>query len=429
MKMKFWIVLAGFALAFTSCETEDNQFYSNANQLHSWNKVLEEAIINDFFSPPVASRCYAYPNIASYLVLSQGTQQSINFANITQGLPTITKPENNLDLNVSAHYAFYYVAKEMVYSIDTLDAFSNTFFQEGTYHAEKAYGMQVAQQVLGWAATDGYKESRSAEEFVYTDSMHTWKPTPPDYLPALEPTWGELRSFTLATNSMFRPAPPTPVSLDTQSTFYQELKEVQKAVYINTSETQSIAKFWDCNPLVRMHQGHVTFAEKKLTPGGHWLNIARNAMIHDSLSLIESAEVYTLTSIAIADAFISCWDAKYFYNYVRPVTFINEHIDPEWSPILYTPNFPEYPSGHSVVSGAASEILAAQFGANHAFTDSSEYRFGMDPRSFNSFYEASEEAAISRMHGGIHFRPAIEDGVTQGRNIGKYILERAANKQ
>jgi hypothetical protein len=138
----------------------------------------------------------------------------------------------------------------------------------------------------------------------------------------------------------------------------------------------------------------------------------------------ETVYAYTKTSLAIVDAFISCWDEKYRSNLVRPETLINKYIDENWKPILQTPPFPEYTSGHSVVSGAAAIVLTDIFGDNFEFDDDTETQFGLPVRSYSSFNQASSEAAISRMYGGIHYRSAVEVGIKQGRNLGKYVVEK-----
>lgn len=408
------------AISMVSCGPQKRLDRAKASHLHAWNTTLEAAIVNDFFTPPVASRIYAYPNIAAYEVLRANASDYPAIE--VHEYEMIPVPSQELDTALAAFYAFYYTARELVYYVDTLDSFATRFFaeqQEGG--AEETYGKQVADHIMQWANADGYPQIRSYPEYQLLETPGSWVPTPPDYTAAMEPHWPLLRSFTLDSASQFRPVPPTVFDLDTSSQFYRETMQVYHALGRNTEETEAQAKFWDCNPLVRKHQGHVTFAEKKLTPGGHWVNIGRIAMRRERTDLLESAHVYAVLSISIADAFISCWDAKYHYNYIRPVTVIQEHMDTDWTPILYTPNFPEYPSGHSVASGSAAIVLSHFFGEQYAFTDSTEVPYGMEPRSFNSFIEASEEAAISRLHGGIHFMPAIEEGKTQGRQVGQHV--------
>ena len=165
------------------------------------------------------------------------------------------------------------------------------------------------------------------------------------------------------------------------------------------------------------------FATKKITPGAHWIGITKIAARKTNSNTIETVHAYTKTSIAIADAFISCWDEKYRSNLIRPETLINQHIDDSWEPVLQTPPFPEYTSGHSVVSGAAATALTSIFGGNFVFDDDTEVKYGLPIRSFTSFNQAADEAAISRMYGGIHYRSAVDIGVKQGRDLGQFIIE------
>lgn len=422
------------AINLINCQSDTKEVSLPADTIHEWNITLEESIVNDFFPPPTAARIYAYPNIAAYEILAKQGGTYSPLSNLYKEIK-IAKPNNDINLEIASIYAFYFCSIELVYSIDSLnkaieDFHSNLLKKEVSekqISSAQAYGKKVAEAVLTWAKEDGYKAMRSYDEYTPLQQAGKWIPTPPDYTAALEPYWGSLRPFTLDSASQFKPALPTSYSLDTASLFYKETMQVYNALNSNTEETEAIAKFWDCNPLVKKHQGHVTFAEKKLTPGGHWMNIARMAMKKQQFDLIKTSHLYTILSIGINDAFISCWDEKYRSNYIRPVTVIQEFIDPQWSPILYTPNFPEYPSGHSVVSGSAATILTDAFGKSFAFIDSTEVPYGMPPRSFDSFYAASDEAAISRLYGGIHFMPAIENGKSQGREVGHHVLKKLSS--
>ncbi len=163
------------------------------------------------------------------------------------------------------------------------------------------------------------------------------------------------------------------------------------------------------------------FATKKITPGAHWIGIVKIATKKTNSDFSKTVYAYTKTSIAIMDAFISCWDEKYRSNLIRPETLINTYIDENWKPVLQTPPFPEYSSGHSVVSGAASTILTGIFGDDFSFDDDTEVPFGLPIRSFTSFEQAADEAAMSRMYGGIHYRAAVERGVKQGRDLGNFV--------
>ena len=154
------------------------------------------------------------------------------------------------------------------------------------------------------------------------------------------------------------------------------------------------------------------------------MSIVKVACNQTNAGIMQSSAAYTLTAIALFDGFISCWDEKYYSNVIRPETYINANIDESWRPMLQTPPFPEYTSGHSVISTAAAIVLSSLFGDNFSFNDDTEVEFGLPVRSFTSFIEASKEAAISRLYGGIHYRPAIENGQVQGQKIGEWVLSR-----
>jgi hypothetical protein len=170
------------------------------------------------------------------------------------------------------------------------------------------------------------------------------------------------------------------------------------------------------------------YATKKITPGGHWMNIASVAAKKTDADIMKTMHTYTMTSIALFDGFIACWDEKYRSSLVRPETVINRQLDEEWKPTLQTPPFPEHTSGHSVISSAAAVALTEIYGDNFAFVDSTEVEFGLPARSFTSFIQASEEAAVSRLYGGIHYRPAIDYGVDQGRAVGELLKKKVKFK-
>jgi hypothetical protein len=246
---------------------------------------------------------------------------------------------------------------------------------------------------------------------------------------AVEPHWNKIRAFVLDSAAQFKPARPTAFSIDPKSQFYKEAVEVRDVVKGLTEEQRAIASFWDCNPFVMNVKGHVMFATKKISPGGHWMNITNVVCKKEKASFVRSAEAYVLVSLSLIDGFISCWDEKYRTKVIRPETYINQYIDEDWAPLLQTPPFPEYTSGHSVISSASAVTLTKLFGDNYAFTDSTEVDFGMPARSFKSFIQASEEAAISRLYGGIHYRPAVDQGVIEGRALGNFILQKIKTRK
>ena len=255
-----------------------------------------------------------------------------------------------------------------------------------------------------------------------------WKPTPPDYMEGIEPHWNKIRPMVLPFADIFNPPPPLKIDMDTNSKFYKELMEVyevgkQVTEDNNDSEEAKIAAFWDCNPYVSHHKGHAMFATKKITPGGHWIGITKIATEIAEDTFDEAINSYLQVSVALFEGFISCWDTKWNTLVVRPETLINQYLDEEWLPKLQTPPFPEYTSGHSVISKASAVVLTKIYGDNFSFDDTTEVKYGLPVRSFNSFMHAAEEAAISRLYGGIHYRMAIEYGVEQGEKVGDYISQ------
>jgi hypothetical protein len=287
----------------------------------------------------------------------------------------------------------------------------------------------VGNHINAWAAKDKYLETRALSRHMLSKKAADWQPTPPDYMPAVEPHWGEIRPFVMDSAAQCKPGHPTSFDTLQSSKFYKEAQEIYKLVNENDPEKVLIAKFWDDNPNISYTKGHVTFFKQKLTPGGHWISIASSVVKDKKLNMMQAAETYVLVTTALADGFISCWDAKYKYVHIRPDTYIQRYIDEDWSPVLQTPPFPEFPSGHSVISAAAATTLTHLFGDNYAFTDSTQLVLGLPVRKFKSFYEASDEAGMSRMFGGIHFRPANELGAKQGREVGAFIASRLKTRK
>jgi hypothetical protein len=171
------------------------------------------------------------------------------------------------------------------------------------------------------------------------------------------------------------------------------------------------------------------FANKKMTPPGHWLAITRIVTKQKNLSLIEATEAYAMGSIALYDAFISCWDEKYKSIRIRPETVINNGWDPEWRPYLETPAFPEYVSGHSSISASCGTILTHLLGNNVAFTDTTEKKYGHGVKSFKSFEEAYWDASYSRMYGGIHYRDGVEEGTHLGQTVGEWVWKNVKTRK
>ena len=435
------LLLLVLCITILSCSTDNKSsekpIVIGPELLHASVDKVTEIMIHDIFSPPVASRIYAYPNIAAYEIIAQNNPEYKSLAGQLTGLAPIAAMDTiqNINPQLAALIAHMDVSKSLIFSEDKFEVLQDSLYgvwdetNPIEFKASKSYGLKVAEHIKTWMGQDNYAQTRTMPKFtVDTEDPSRWQPTPPAYMDGIEPHWNKIRPFVIDSANQFAPPPPPAFSLDKASAFYKELKEVYDISNKITadgdnSEEVAIAQFWDCNPYVSVTRGHLMFATKKISPGAHWIGITKISTRKTNSDFAKTIFAYTKTSIAIADAFISCWDEKYRSNLIRPETLINQHIDEDWIPILQTPPFPEYSSGHSVVSGAASTALTDIFGADFSFDDDTEVAFGLPIRSYKSFAIAADEAAISRMYGGIHYRAAVELGVTQGRDLGGFVVK------
>lgn len=433
-------VVAALGACSASMRTEDYRPKANNPELlHRSVKYITDVIVHDIFSPPVATRIYMYMSVAGYEAAIHDNPKYVSLAGKVKGLEPAPQPKAGMEYcyPLASVEAMLTVGKALVFSEDKMDEhhreimdeFRKAGIPDDVFDRSVAYGQEVAKHILAWSSKDNYKQSRSFTKYSIDTDPSTWQPTPPAYMDAVEPHWGEIRTAVMDSASQFKPVPPTSFSIKKGSGFYNDAYEVYSTGKNLTPEQRDIAFFWDCNPFVMNVKGHVMFATKKISPGGHWMNITHVACVKANADVAQSAEAYAMVAIAQMDAFISCWEEKYRSRLIRPETYINEYIDEDWLPVLQTPPFPEYTSGHSVVSSASSVILTHLFGDNFAFTDSTELEFGLSPRTFPSFGDAAKEAAISRLYGGIHYRPAIENGFKEGTAIGNLVVDRVKTRK
>ena len=431
MKLKLWLLLFWMFPKIIFASTPEVK----------WAKIykdqlfhLTEIMVTDVASPPVAARIYAYSTLASYLTLQK---QEVKFkhgplleatyidsSDQSQDILKLKSPE------FSAIYAMLEVGSELMPSGYLIQAKKENWIQnalklkllskkEVNSHIE--FANKIAKKVLELAKNDGYLQLSTLTRYSPNSELGSWYPTPPAYIEAVEPHWKTIKPFFIKDLSDFEPAPMTPFDLNEKSEFHQQLMEVYTISQKLNEEQKLIANFWDCNPFKVDFRGHMAMGIKKISPGGHWMGITGIASEKEGLPLAETTYIHALVGIALHDAFISCWKSKYETNRIRPESVINQHLDQRWKPILQTPPFPEYTSGHSVISQTSAVILTHFFGSDFVFIDDSEVYFGLPKREFKSFLIASEEAAISRLYGGIHFRDAIEAGQNQGAKIGEFI--------
>ncbi|MFO0469316.1 MAG: vanadium-dependent haloperoxidase [Bacteroidota bacterium] len=381
------------------------------------------------FTPPVAARAFGYAGVALYESVVPGIPTHQSLGAKLKGLPKMPIP--NLGQNyywpACANAAMAYLARNLYANMPNaqlalvnqlekqlVETFSS-FADSETLNRSKVFGQSIGEAIYVWSLTDGGHEGYNKnfpENYAAPTGPGKWVPTAPSFQRALQPYWGSNREFVTGIISRSQTLTPLTYSTSKTSPFFSQALEVYTVTSNLNKDQEIIANYWSDDPGIGG------------TPPGHSINIATQILTKENASLALAAETYCKVSIAVADAFISCWKSKYEFNLLRPITYIRDVIDPNWTPILNTPPFPEYSSGHSVQSSATAQVLSDLFGYRYSFIDRThEMRKDIvgTPRLFASFFDYAEEAAISRLYGGIHFRDGIHFGLKQGRIIGEEV--------
>jgi PAP2 superfamily len=388
------------------------------------------------FSPPVASRALAYLGLTLYESIVPGIAQFQSLAgqlNELQSLP-LAQPDEpmhwptvaNASMATMTRMMFSNASAENKGRIDLLERnlplkyaqdFDPSVVSIEVINRSQTFGKLMAMAIMTWARTDGGHEAwgpirRTREVYVPPSGNGKWSATPPAFAAPLLPYWGGVRPFALLEADQCPADLPVEYSEDPKSAFYKEAAEVLSVSKAATQEQRQVALYWADDP------------GKTPTPAGHWVYIATDVLIQGQASLAKAAETYARLNLAMADAFIAGWHTKYKHNVLRPVTYIQLAMDSVWVPsLMHTPPFPEYPSGHSLQSSAAATVLNQLFGADTSFIDNTHNDRGWGPRTFKSFDAAAQEAALSRLYAGIHFRMGVIAGQKQGVCIGTHLLK------
>jgi membrane-associated phospholipid phosphatase len=402
----------------------------------TWFELLYDIVKAERTAPPQASRIFGITAIALYESIVTGAKRNRSLTGQLNDLAWVPQPKKK-DKNSEHHWptvANFAVANTVrklfpTISPNSLDAINKleqrfasqvkTKISTPDYERSASHGQAVAEAIIEWAETDGLSIHNNCP-YVPFQVNGAWEPTPPAFNPnPLQPCWGLIRPMVLTSGEECSPRGHPIFSNDAGSVFFAAALEVYDVVLELTDEQKTIADYW------------ADGAGVTGTPPGHWIAIVSQIARKDRLSLAAAAEAYARVGIAVHDAFISCWNAKYAYNLQRPVTYINDNIDGSWLPYIVTPSFPSYASGHSTQSGAAAHILTDMF-AIKRFTDTTHIDHGLEPpqqpRVFDSFHEAAIEAALSRLYGGIHYSFDNDDGLVAGECIGQTILDRVKFK-
>lgn len=401
-------------------------------------KELNNIVLENNFPPMIAARNYAYASIAAYECMVAGDPSWQTLAKQIKHMPEMPKPAagSQIDFDLASFLAFIKVGNAVTFPEGSMMQHYEKIISEADsmgisssmLKATKQFADSIAGAILKWSKEDNYAKTRGASRYTVDETVGRWVPTPPMYATALEPHWLELRPFVLDSAYELKCPRPPVFDMNINSVFYKALMEVKHSVDSLNDEQKHIADFWDDNPFKMNVTGHVMYATKKFSPGGHWMNIVGIAAQKSNADLHTTIAAYAQTSIALFDGFLSCWTEKFTSNYIRPESVINKLIDHDWQPFIQTPPFPSYVSGHSTISAATAEVMTNYFG-DMAFTDTSSVEFGIKSRSFKSFHEAAQEASISRLYGGIHYRFDLDEGNALGRKVGELVMKRLQLKK
>ncbi len=426
----FFVVIFLLDMSINSFAQSDEQYSQQfvASAFH-----LSEVMLHDVASPPAAARFYAYTLLSAYEVLQRNQRDvpalSKNFQTVPDFAPiTLPTKFNQVFCSIYAMLETGRLILPSGYMLEEKQRELIRSFRKNhrlgvkQLEANIQYAKQVAAQVAAYAKQDGYFSLSTLPRYKPAKEEGRWYPTPPEYMGAVEPQWKTIRTFFLTSSDQFLPDAPAMFSTEKGSSFFNQLEEVVSITKNLTPEQKAIAGFWDCNPFAITYFGHAAIGLKKISPGGHWMGITGIACLKAKTSIQKTITAHTLVALSLHDAFVSCWHEKYRSDRIRPESAINKYVDEAWRPLLQTPPFPEYTSGHSVISTTSAAVLSYLFGENFEYVDTSEAYFGLEARSFASFKAAAAEASISRLYGGIHFRDAIEAGQRQGEAISEYIL-------
>ncbi len=415
-----FLVLARPALAADRAEV-------SREVLLMWHRLILELVRHTAtYVPPVAARAFAYIGITAHEALATGNPRLVSLAGQVNGLTGVpARTESDLDAPCVLHAALQVAVRELFANTGptgqrAMEAMGRRMGERagagigaGVMERSVAHGQAVARHILAWSREDGgavIENMGFPMEYTPGTRPQDWVPTNLIRLQQapLLPQWATCRPFAIPTADACDAPPPPAYDEAAGSEFHSHALEVYETARGLTDEQKLIARFWSDDPMLTP------------TPAGHWIAIVLQIAERDALPVELVSSTLAKLGVAQADAFISCWSTKFRYNLLRPVTYIRRHIDPSWEPLLITPPFPEYTSGHSTQSGAASTVLAAMLGEDFAFDDETHVDEGLPVRRFPSFAAAAEEAAISRLYGGIHFRFGNEAGLAQGRQVGAY---------
>ncbi len=396
---------------------------------HAWVQAMYDVVWHGGSSTPTnAARIYCALSVAMYEAVAPLSSTLRTLAGqLTDLRPLPQAPARNSDppcvmagaVRTLADYLFRSSPRDLSGPLDRVfdeqvRARRGAGVPAGVVSASVEHGVRLGRDLVTWVSTDGYLGT--LRPYLPPEGEGLWRSSPPDFGEAIGPYWSEIRPMVMARPDEVVPVAPVSYSPSEGSPFWEQANSTYQAGLAITQAQRQTAMFWRDNP----HTSGL--------PSGHWMAITRQVCTQQGLSLTRSVEAYARVGVALHDAFLNCWTWKYRFNLVRPVDYVHDHIDPNWETWVATPPFPEYTSGHSVASAAAATVLTDLLGGDLSFTDVNTIT-DWGTRQFDSFRQAAEEAAISRLFGGIHYPMAIDFGLAQGDAVGALVVARLETRR
>ncbi|HEX6890646.1 MAG TPA: vanadium-dependent haloperoxidase [Chryseolinea sp.] len=422
MKTRILLISCLLMICVPSFSERPKAVKSDNHLISDWLRLQQRLIRATTGVPHVAySRHFAYTSIAVYEALIIGDANYKTLGGQLLGFSAKTRPASSEKYcrKASANAAFatmfrsFYKSTAKTHLIDSLENAYYAMHENSGYSKEEidrsaVFGKSIAQHTLSWADGDGYSKQRAAYQPLAGEGR--WVATPPSFAAPAIPYWTENRPMIISAVSL---KAPMTFSKEKESDFYAVVNEVYNVSKNLTEEQKNIAWFWDDSP-----------NGKYYSVFGHWASILAQLIDEKQIPLMVAAEALAKMSICQYNASIACWKGKYAHAVLRPVSYIQKYIDPSWTPVIETPPHPEYPAAHATFSAAAATALSDVLGTSLSFVDHSYDDLGYRPRSFKSFDEAAKEAGMSRLYGGIHYRPSIESGLILGRDVANEVISK-----
>jgi hypothetical protein len=395
------------------------QHLSSAVALDWYKLQLRMILANPGRVGALNAESFAYCGIGLYEAVRTGIQHSVSLSNSLYLMPEMPQTDNNgYDLVVSANAALASLSRSLnpwltVADMASVDSLENAYNQSASvsfdsekFQRSQAYGRAVASAIYGWASTDHYNAS-NAGYVLPTTPVGVYIITPPNYHAPVNPYLSTSRPLLIEDGSFICSPPPFPYSETPGSDFYNMVKDVYDVSKVLTPDQKTMAQFWD--------------DESAFTPPAHFMSIVVEALDQNGADLGTTAEGLAKAGIAMREAFLDIFRAKYQYLQMRPVSYIRKIWDPNWLPVIVTPSHPEYPAAHPYVTGAVMRALSYVIGFNTPVVDYTYGFRGFAPRSYATLDGVSDEAGISRRYAGVHYMPSIEIGWSAGRALGDIV--------